>query len=124
MEGQDDIEQQDREGISERFKMMPSVNFITDGRIAGKWYKADPPLCRDWARISSLDYFGRTLVEKLNDTKSVGVISTLSSIPHSQILGQSRNNNPRALINNPESSYNIFGTPINNPNIKIYFYII
>jgi len=75
MEGQGDIEQQDREGISDRFKMMPAVNFTTDGRIAGKWYKADPPLCRDWARISPLDYFGRTLVEKLNDTKSVGVIN-------------------------------------------------
>ena len=75
MEGQGDIEQVDREGISDRFKMMPAVNFTTDGRIAGKWYKADPPLCRDWARISPLDYFGRTLVEKLNDTKSVGVIN-------------------------------------------------
>ena len=75
MEGQGDIEQVDREGISERFKMMPAVNFTTDGRIAGKWYKADPPLCRDWARISPLDYFGRTLVEKLNETKSVGVIN-------------------------------------------------
>jgi lysophospholipase L1-like esterase len=75
MEGQGDIEQQDREGISDRFKMMPAVNFTTDGRIAGKWYKANPPLCRDWARISPLDYFGRTLVEKLNETKSVGVIN-------------------------------------------------
>jgi len=26
MEGQGDIEQEDKEGISERFKMMPSVN--------------------------------------------------------------------------------------------------
>jgi hypothetical protein len=31
MEGQGDIEQQDREGISDRFKMMPAVNFTTDG---------------------------------------------------------------------------------------------
>ena len=44
MEGQGDIEQQDKEGISERFKMMPAVNFAIDGRIACKWYKADPPL--------------------------------------------------------------------------------
>jgi len=75
MEGQGDIEEQDRQGISDRFKMMPAVNFTTDGRKAGEWYKADPPLCRDWARISPLDYFGRTLVEKLPQTKKVGVIN-------------------------------------------------
>jgi len=32
MEGQGDIEQEDKEGISERFKMMPSVNFAIDGK--------------------------------------------------------------------------------------------
>ena len=75
MEGQGDIEEQDKEGIPERFKMMAAINFTTVDRVAGEWYKAEPPLCRDWARISPLDYFGRTLVEKLPENISIGVIN-------------------------------------------------
>ena len=75
MEGQGYIEKQDREGISDRFKMMPAVSFSINNRKMGEWYKADPPLCKDWTKISPLDYFGRTLVEKLPETKKVGVIN-------------------------------------------------
>ena len=75
MEGQGDIEAQDRENIPDRFKMMAAVNFTTCDRKAGEWYKAEPPLCRDWSRISPLDYFGRTLVEKLPEDITVGVIN-------------------------------------------------
>ena len=75
MEGQGDIEDQDREGIPDRFKVMAAINFTTLDRVAGEWYKAEPPLCRDWAGISPLDYFGRTLVEKLPTNISVGVIN-------------------------------------------------
>ena len=75
MEGQGEIEDQDREGISDRFKMMAPIDFKTVNRKAGEWYKAEPPLCRDWARISPLDYFGRTLLEKLPKNFTVGVIN-------------------------------------------------
>ena len=75
MEGQGDIEAQDLEGISDRFKMMAALNFTTVERKAGEWYKAVPPLCRDWSRISPLDYFGRTLVEKLPEDITIGVIN-------------------------------------------------
>ncbi len=75
MEGQGDIEEEDLEGISDRFQMMAAVDFKTVDRTAGEWYKAVPPLCRDWARISPLDYFGRTLVEKLPEEISIGVIN-------------------------------------------------
>jgi lysophospholipase L1-like esterase len=75
MEGQGDIEDQDLEGISDRFQTMAAVDFSTVDRKAGQWYKAEPPLCRDWARISPLDYFGRTLVEKLPEEIKVGVIN-------------------------------------------------
>ena len=75
MEGQGEIEDQDREGISDRFKMMAAVDFSTVNRKAGIWYNAEPPLCRDWSRISPLDYFGRTLVEKLPEKIKVGVIN-------------------------------------------------
>ena len=64
-----------RENIPDRFKMMAAVNFTTCDRKAGEWYKAEPPLCRDWSRISPLDYFGRTLVEKLPEDITVGVIN-------------------------------------------------
>ena len=75
MEGQGDIEDQDLEGISDRFQMMAAVDFSTVDRKAGHWYKAEPPLCRDWARISPLDYFGRTLVKNLPEEIKIGVIN-------------------------------------------------
>jgi len=75
MEGQGDIQEKDLENISDRFKMMPALDFTTVNREAGNWYKAVPPLCRDFTKISPLDYFGRTLIEKLPDNKKVGVIN-------------------------------------------------
>ena len=75
MEGQGYIEKQDRMDISDRFKMMPAISFSNGNRKAGEWYKANPPLCRDQTRLSPLDYFGRTLIEKLPETKKVGVIN-------------------------------------------------
>ena len=75
MEGQGYIEKQDRMDISDRFKMMPAISFSNGNRKAGEWYKANPPLCRDQTRLSPLDYFGRTLIEKLQETKKVGVIN-------------------------------------------------
>ena len=75
MEGEGDIEDEDLERISDRFRLMSAVNFTTVKRQAGKWYKPIPPLCKDYAKLSPLDYFGRTLVEKLPEDKKVGVIS-------------------------------------------------
>ena len=75
MEGQGYIEKEDRVDISDRFKMMPAISFSNGKRKAGEWYKAIPPLCREETRLSPLDYFGRTLIEKLPETKKVGVIN-------------------------------------------------
>jgi len=75
MEGQGDIQEKDLENISDRFKMMPALDFTTVNRKAGNWYTAIPPLCRDFTKISPLDYFGRTLIEKLPENKKVGVIN-------------------------------------------------
>ena len=74
MEGQGDIEQQDKE-VSERFKMMPAIDMTRKNRVAGEWYTAVPPLCREWTRISPLDNFGKVLVENLAEDVKVGVIS-------------------------------------------------
>ena len=77
MEGQGDIEEQDKKGIPDRFRMMAAVDFLyaPERRVPGEWYKAIPPLCREWSRISPCDYFGRTLLEKLPNNVKVGVIN-------------------------------------------------
>ncbi len=75
MEGQGDIEQQDREGISERFRMMAAVDMPQQKRKQGIWYKAEPPLCREWNKIGPTDYFGRTMVENLPEDITIGVIN-------------------------------------------------
>ena len=75
MEGQGEIEKEDSDTVTDRFKMMPAIDMPSLNRTAHKWYKAVPPLCRQWSHISPLDNFGRTLVENLPEEISVGVIN-------------------------------------------------
>jgi poly(3-hydroxybutyrate) depolymerase len=75
MEGNAKIEAQDREGVDSRFKMMAAVNMPSSARTKGEWYTAYPPLCRDWTGLTPADYFGRTMVENLPDSITVGIIN-------------------------------------------------
>ena len=75
MEGNARIEQQDLEGVSDRFIMMATVDDQERGREKGKWYTAVPPLCRPNTGLTPADYFGRTLVETLPENVRVGVIN-------------------------------------------------
>ena len=75
MEGQGDIEQEDIDLVTDRFQMMPAIDMPQVKRVAGEWYKATPPLCRQWSHISPLDIFGRTIVEYLPENIKVGVIN-------------------------------------------------
>ena len=75
MEGNARIEQQDLEGVSDRFMMMATVDDQERGREKGKWYTAVPPLCRPNTGLTPADYFGRTLVETLPENVKVGVIN-------------------------------------------------
>jgi len=75
MEGNARIEEQDLEGVSERFKMMATVDDQERGRVKGQWYTAVPPLCRPNTGLTPADYFGRTLVEALPENVKVGVIN-------------------------------------------------
>ncbi len=75
MEGNARIEQQDLEGVSERFMMMATVDDKERGREKGHWYTAVPPLCRPNTGLTPADYFGRTLVEALPENVRVGVIN-------------------------------------------------
>lgn len=76
MEGNAKIEDQDRGNVDPRFRMMP----VSEGDIArlkrepGKWYTAEPPLCRWNTGLTPADYFGRTMVEVLPDNVRVGVV--------------------------------------------------
>lgn len=75
MEGNAAIEAKDRSGVSPRFKMMAAVDMPSSGRKKGEWYTALPPLCRDWTGLTPADYFGRTMVENLPDSITVGIIN-------------------------------------------------
>ena len=74
MEGNARIEDQDRENVSDRFKMMAVVDNPEMGRVKGQWYTAVPPLCRPGTGLTPADYFGRTLVETLPENVKVGVV--------------------------------------------------
>ncbi|MBQ2875161.1 MAG: sialate O-acetylesterase, partial [Bacteroidales bacterium] len=75
MEGNARIEEQDLEGVSDRFRMMAVVDDQERGRVKGQWYTAVPPLCRQNTGLTPADYFGRTLVGTLPENVKVGVIN-------------------------------------------------
>ena len=74
MEGAAQAEDEDKLNVNPRFKMLASVDFPEQGRKKGEWSTAVPPLCRPGTGLSPADYFGRTLVEKLPEDISVGVV--------------------------------------------------
>ena len=75
MEGAARPEQQDNEGVSDRFLMMAAVDDASRNRRQGEWYRAVPPLCREHTGLTPVDYFGRTLTERLPEGIRVGVIN-------------------------------------------------
>ena len=74
MDGAGEIETQDLT-VSERFKMMPAIDFPSKQREKWKWYTAVPPLCRETSGLSPCDYFGRELDDKLSEEITVGIIN-------------------------------------------------
>ena len=62
----------DKSGISTRFKNLQCCD--NQSSFNGQWRRAVPPLCRDNNSLSPADYFGRTMVEKLPDSITVGVV--------------------------------------------------
>lgn len=75
MEGNADIEAQDREGISPRFLSMYAVDDEKAGWVKGQWHTAIPPMARPNTGLTPVDYFGRTMVASLPDSIKVGVIT-------------------------------------------------
>ncbi len=74
MDGAGEIEDEDLQ-VSDRFKMMPAIDFPSKQRKKWEWYTAVPPLCRETSGLSPCDYFGRELVEKLPEEITVGIIN-------------------------------------------------
>ena len=75
MEGQGDIEQQDK-SVDDRFQVLWAAdNGSCSGKTKGKWSTAVPPLAHcQGAKLGPTDYFGRTMVEKTDPQIKVGVI--------------------------------------------------
>lgn len=79
MEGNATVPDAEKKGVSERFKLLYSADNCNQcGRKKGAWMTATPPLarCFHWNNggFGPIDYFGRTLVEKLDPSIKVGVI--------------------------------------------------
>ncbi|MDD4969396.1 MAG: sialate O-acetylesterase [Paludibacter sp.] len=72
MEGQGPIEAQDKT-VDSRFKVLQAVECTN--RNMGTWYPAIPPLCQCGTGLSPVDYFGRTMVQSLPDSITVGIIN-------------------------------------------------
>jgi len=64
-----------KEYKNDRFLVMAAADMPRAGRTIGNWYPAVPPLVRDWTGLSPVDFFGRTLVERITDPKiKIGVV--------------------------------------------------
>jgi hypothetical protein len=87
MQGPGQIRPQDREGVSDRFKIMGIVadKYADEYRAKGEWYRAMPPLIvPDNSLVNYLglsigltpiDYFGRTLVNNIPKDIAIGIIA-------------------------------------------------
>jgi hypothetical protein len=75
MEGYPGIEPQDKTGVDKRFQMLAAVDFASLGRKKGEWYDAVPPLCRTSTGLCPADYFGRTMVARVPERITIGVVN-------------------------------------------------
>lgn len=74
MEGQGTIEAQDTTADS-RFLVFQALDCNNLGRTKATWYKAVPPTCQCFSRLSPVYYFGRTMISSLPDSITIGVIN-------------------------------------------------
>ncbi|MCF8362452.1 MAG: sialate O-acetylesterase [Prolixibacteraceae bacterium] len=74
MEGVGPIEEQDKT-VDSRFKTFQAIDCPNLERTKGQWYDAVPPVCQCNSGLSVADYFGRTMVENLPDSITVGIVT-------------------------------------------------
>ena len=75
MEGFPGLQEQDKSGVDDRFRVLAAVDFPKQQRTKRHWYTASPPLCRPSTGLCPADYFGRTLVSNLPPRIKVGVVN-------------------------------------------------
>jgi hypothetical protein len=87
MQGPGQIRSLDKEGVSDRFKIMSVVagRYANESRTKGEWFRAVPPLIiPDNSLVNYLglnigltpiDYFGRTIVKNIPEDIAIGVIA-------------------------------------------------
>lgn len=74
MQGTGAIESQDKT-VDSRFKVFQMLDCTNLNRQKATWYTAVPPTCQCNSGLSPADYFGRTMVENLPDSITVGIIN-------------------------------------------------
>ncbi|GLB49363.1 sialate O-acetylesterase [Neptunitalea lumnitzerae] len=74
MEGQGAIEPIDTV-TNNRFKLLQALDCPGLNREEGKWYEAAPPTCQCDTNLSPADWFGKTMIEHLPDSISIGIIN-------------------------------------------------
>ncbi len=74
MQGMGAIESQDKT-VDSRFKVFQTLDCSNLNREKSTWYTAVPPTCQCNSGLSLADYFGRTMVENLPDSITVGIIN-------------------------------------------------
>ena len=75
MEGNANIEAQDKTGVNPRFLAMYTLDNAQAGWTMGLWHTAVPPQARPYTRLSVVDYFGRKMVDNLPEEVKVGTIT-------------------------------------------------
>lgn len=107
MEGAAKPEDQDYENVPERFQLMAAVdypahsgNYRGEGRKKYEWSVAVPPLCRPYSGLTPIDYFGRTMVEKLPDSIKIGVVHV--AIGGCRIEHLFKEYDPQTIANEPD----------------------
>lgn len=74
MDGTGYIEEQDLI-MNDRFKTFQAIDCPDLNRVKETWYTSQPPLTRCNTRLSPVDYFGKTMVENIDENIKVGVVT-------------------------------------------------
>ncbi len=109
MEGDSPTESIDLNSVPERFRVMSTVDYSNPSRDKGEWYVAVPPLVRENTQLSLIDYFGRTMVENLDENITVGVVPV--AVGGSKIEHLSKDYDPTSVVSESKWFQN---------NMKVY----
>ena len=67
--------EQDKDFNAPRFQFLAAVDMPRMQREMGKWYTAVPPICREGNNLGPVDFFGRKMIESIDEKYRIGVIN-------------------------------------------------